>query len=1534
MNFNFNALQESLRNGVMQELTAVNNLIERVENIDLGNVAASPAEQEMLGSNLQKLFASLLPLSDYVNMPVQQRSLLTPRSRLRAAARRNKELSTEFEAVAKVVSELRRRVNSDDLRLLRLQGSRARVISNLKFYRLVLLDLLTTVTPDNKGASPSDAEVLKNLQLANHKLSRYLDFPQSYIAEFNESAYLEANPDVKSAIFQGVFPSGLAHFVAHGLTEVMHNQRNRDVNDPVHMMVFPGANRQDAGTIEVASSHSLQADSTSEFPEQHDDDSIRKAVTSLPQRALDELQLLRSSGLVDEAWYKLRISSASDSCAHFYLYGSAAGANPNALFDHSWYSHKYLKTEASAMEAVLHYIRQGDDNFIWPGPAFEPEWYQEAHDIVTGDYTTLAHYVNIGRAAGLNPNSVFDNQYYLESNPDIASSKIDPIEHFQTAGWREGRNPSANFDLNFYRSMHLDDNAEINPVSHYLQTGRQNRLTINHRQHSRVSGTPPLKDMAANLRFFSNKGPDFEEPILATNHRKPLAKAVAFFLPQFYPFAENDKWWGDGFTEWRNVARGAPRFEGHYQPRIPRDLGFYNLTDESTLIRQSELALANGIEAFCFYYYWFNGKRLMDKPLDLFAGSSEIKQDFCIMWANENWTRTWDGFDSEVLIKQDYRDEDEDDFIADTLKYFQNERYLSVDGRPLFILYRPGLVDSAKTTIERWRSKWKKTGNVEPLILMVQGFEDMDPTLYGLDGAVEFPPHKVAKDIRNIHDELNIIDPDYSGNVVSYKEVVNKSLCEPTPDFPLIKTVSPHWDNDARREGCGFTLHGSTPANYQHWLRGAINHARKNPFHGESLVFVNAWNEWAESAYLEPDVHYGHAYLNATQRALHGVSSHNRRERVLLVGHDAYKHGAQMLLLNIADTFKNQFGFDVIIALKRGGPLLEAYEKIAKVYVLESCGEDALLEAVTDQGCTLAITNTCVTGDLLPTLKQLDIKVVSLIHELPRLIAEYKLTDHVKSIGSESDHVVFASDRVEKGFLSVCGEISGQSHILPQGIYKTMETASGVEAEAALKVRLEMGITREHKMVLNVGYADMRKGFDLFLASAREVIQQHPNVHFVWVGGITDELKRWTLSDLDAALAKRIHIVDFTDNVSAYFHAADCFYLSSREDPYPSVVLEALSVGCPAVIYSEATGLERVVDQHGKIVDRNCTQEINRALNECLFNDTAQKKDARIRFIKENYQFDDYCFSLLNLARPDIQKVSVVVPNYNYAQHIEDRLLSVFEQHYPLFEIIVLEDKSPDNSLAVIKDVIARSGRKVKLVVNKTNSGNTFRQWQKGLTLARGELLWIAEADDLASSRFVSEVTGAFNENTRLGFSDSKQIDSDGELLGDSYSFYYRDIDADLFEKSRSMKGEEFVRRAMTVKNCILNVSSVIWRTEALRDALAAEHDAVLAHKLVGDWRLYISVLLARDAQVAYLAKPLNTHRRHAESVTHALDVKAHLDEVSAIHTLIGKSMKLTPEQLDRMSNYIKELQLQFGLSDSNKPDASKAKSDHIRKVA
>jgi glycosyltransferase involved in cell wall biosynthesis len=1039
----------------------------------------------------------------------------------------------------------------------------------------------------------------------------------------------------------------------------------------------------------------------------------------------------------------------------------------------------------------------------------------------------------------------------------------------------------------------------------------------------------PVVDSATvlnSIKFFANPGPGFEKPSgIDSRQLSKRVKAVAFYLPQFHPFKENDSWWGDGFSEWRNVARGAPRFDGHYQPRIPRDLGFYDLNSSETIRAQSKMATSFGIESFCFYYYWFNGKRLMDMPLDKFANDDEIEQDFCIMWANENWTRTWDGHDNEVLIQQDYLNSDEDAFIADTSQYMANKRYMQVDGRPLFILYRPGLLPNARETLQRWRELWTDALGVEPWILMVQGFGDSDPRKYGLDGAVEFPPHKLAVNVPDMNHELTLFDPDFAGNVRSYDGVINESLNEAPSAFPLIKTVSPHWDNDARREGRGMVLQGSTPERYEYWLNGVMDHAHQYPFKEEPIVFVNAWNEWAESAYLEPDVHYGHAYLNATQRAVHGLSdlkknspelntNASQSKRILLVGHDAHKHGAQMLLLSLATLFNQQFGMQVTVLVKNGGVLLDSYRKVADTHVLSEIGTEGLNHLLASRSFEVSICNTCVTGDLVPVLKAAGLRVVSLIHEMPMLIEEYSLQKNVELIDENADHVIFPSNIVREGFIQFASRQLGEHHIKPQGTYLPIE----FNQSAREKIRLDLGLGTDDKMVLNVGYADLRKGFDLFLQTAEKWMKTRDDVHFVWAGAISSGMKRWVQSDLQySEFASRIHLIGFTSQMSDYYSACDALFLTSREDPYPTVVLEAMNVGVPTVLFEGSTGFDAVMQNHGFTVERGDQQAIEAALTNALDHDTDKQRNARIAYVENECQLDDYCFDLLQLLRPELKKISVVVPNYNYENHLPGRLGSIFDQDMPVFETVVLDDMSTDNSLEIIRQCAKIAGRKIRIVTNEENSGNVFKQWKLGLALSRGTHLWIAEADDLAKPEFLSSSSDSFKKNTRFSFCDSEQVDGKDVLLASSYDYYYKCVDEKLFNKSFVMDGHTFVRRALSVRNVILNVSSVLWDRQHLSDTLHRVGKELTDYSLVGDWRLYLESLDNPDCSVAYVDKALNVHRRHATSVTHALDLQQHLDEILAMHSCaLGIVDHIDIQR--KQSKYESELRRQFKLPMAN----------------
>ena len=344
-------------------------------------------------------------------------------------------------------------------------------------------------------------------------------------------------------------------------------------------------------------------------------------------------------------------------------------------------------------------------------------------------------------------------------------------------------------------------------------------------------------------------------------------KTIAFYLPQFHPIPENDRWWGKNFTEWRNVAKARPRFVGHHQPRLPGDQGFYDLRVPEVLAEQTHLAKQYGISAFCFHYYWFSGRRLLEKPLNLFLADSSLDISFCICWANENWTRRWDGLENEILVAQQYSPEHDRGLIRSLLPIFQDPRYVRVHGKPLFVVYRLDLLPEPAQTVMRWRETARDAGLPDLFIAAVLSFDICDVTAkYGVDAGVEFPPHQT--------DQIRITglqpigeDALTGGAVYDYAEIARRFGKRIWTTGRVFKGVMPSWDNTPRRSVHSTVFHGSTPLIFAGWLKDACEVTKLNP-DDEKLLFINAWNEWGEGAHLESDAHYGFAYLNATANVL------------------------------------------------------------------------------------------------------------------------------------------------------------------------------------------------------------------------------------------------------------------------------------------------------------------------------------------------------------------------------------------------------------------------------------------------------------------------------------------------------------------------------------------------------------------------------------------------------------------------------------------------------------------------------------------
>ncbi len=342
-------------------------------------------------------------------------------------------------------------------------------------------------------------------------------------------------------------------------------------------------------------------------------------------------------------------------------------------------------------------------------------------------------------------------------------------------------------------------------------------------------------------------------------------KIVAFYLPQFHPIPENDRWWGKGYTEWSRVARARPQFAGHYQPHLPACLGFYDLRLAAARAAQAALARGHGVHAFCYYYYWFGTKTLLDRPLtDMLAGG-DPDLPFCLCWANENWTRRWDGADRDLLIEQRYGPELDAVLIENLMPFFRDPRYLHVQGAPVLLVYRPTAIPDPRATIARWRRAAREQGLPDVHLVAALTFGLQDPRPLGFDAAVEFPPH--GENLPQNACAVEGLEPDFAGEVVDFRAVVARRLALPPPPFRLYRTAMAGWDNTPRLGRRAVIFHAASPAAYEEWLRGLVATARREP-PDHRLVFVNAWNEWAEGAHLEPDARFGTGYLEATRRAL------------------------------------------------------------------------------------------------------------------------------------------------------------------------------------------------------------------------------------------------------------------------------------------------------------------------------------------------------------------------------------------------------------------------------------------------------------------------------------------------------------------------------------------------------------------------------------------------------------------------------------------------------------------------------------------
>lgn len=485
--------------------------------------------------------------------------------------------------------------------------------------------------------------------------------------------------------------------------------------------------------------------------------------------------------------------------------------------------------------------------------------------------------------AALRESPHYDEAWYVLHHPEVEASGVDPVDHFLSIGGQKGLSAGPDFDAQGYLRRYPDVAAAgMNPLVHFIKYGEAEGRIGKAATRSPGGQHDPQVQAEARSLYESDRprlSSVFEREPLALAAKEPvpdaeLPRTFAFYLPQFHPIPENNWAHGMGFTEWNNVIKAKPLFNGHYQPKIPGELGYYDLRSFDVMREQVELALQHGISGFCFYYYYFHGKKLLYKPIENYI-QSDLKMPFFFLWANENWSKRWDGGDNEVIIAQQHSKEDDVAFIRELLPVFEDERYTKVNGKPVLCIYKAHLFPDILSTTEIWRDEVAKHGFPGVYLVMVDDWspDAVQPRSLGFDASYEIPSNVTPAEVLSKETDTLGLGDDFTGRIVDYERFVRFHMSRPSPEYRRFRTVMLPWDNTPRY-GSRALVHINTGGDaYKLWLSQAMLDTYARYPAEERIVFLHSWNEWCEGTYLEPDGRNGRRYLEDTRDAIADVKN-------------------------------------------------------------------------------------------------------------------------------------------------------------------------------------------------------------------------------------------------------------------------------------------------------------------------------------------------------------------------------------------------------------------------------------------------------------------------------------------------------------------------------------------------------------------------------------------------------------------------------------------------------------------------------------
>lgn len=656
-----------------------------------------------------------------------------------------------------------------------------------------------------------------------------------------------------------------------------------------------------------------------------------------------------------------------------------------------------------------------------------------------------------------------------------------------------------------------------------------------------------------------------------------------------------------------------------------------------------------------------------------------------------------------------------------------------------------------------------------------------------------------------------------------------------------------------------------------------------------------------------------------------------RPSPLVIVSHDARPAGSQYLMLNLGKTLRSDMRCDVEFVLLGEGALLDEFQAVGPVHLLtdpDQRGEVArsVARRLRERGAEAAIVGSVVSGDFAATLREAGFRVVSLVNELPGAIRQLNCVGRAAAIATNADVVVFPSRRFEAEFKTLVSSPDGQASVRPQGLYRR-QVGKGLGPDASSRAALvaRFRCPPDSPIVIGVGPPDAHHGFDRFMDTAVQVCGQREDVVFIWVGPRIESLlpaawERWAWSEY----WHRIHVSGpiAPEELDGFYSGAELLLLTSREDVLPSVQLDALNAGLPAIAFEDSGGAADLLGLGaGRLVPDEDAAAMAEETLRLLDDETARRTlgEAGRERVRAIGSFRRYAFDVAALALPSQPRVSVVVPNYDYARYLEARLHSIADQSYPVYELIVLDDASTDDSLEVAGRTLDGLAIDHLLVGSRVNSGSVFRQWLAGVERARGDLVWIAEADDLSDPRFLETLVPDFaSPDIVLSYCESRRIDAEGRLLHATYADHVADVGGERWRRLHVVPGDEALATFLGVKNTIPNVSACLFRRDVLHESLRDNIAEISGYRIAGDWATYAHVL-ARG-RLAFHPAARNIHRRHAGSVTLGAQATSMLHETLAMQRSLRQRHAPTEAWRHRALGYAQRIYEYFGLATAATP--------------